>query len=157
MPLKEFNYTPAHIAPGNEIELLAFSGGEESKENTIYYYQFIGIDKSTGDTVRIISSLISIDKSAGVDYKTYTTPLQFDPGKGITTAEFEPADSSQQITAELNALATSNQGLPEEKVKQILQGKSNKKELLVINKSIDLFQRDYKAAIGVLNFKETPW
>ena len=155
--MKDFNYNSANISRGSEIELLAFSGGKESDGNTIYYYQFIGIDKSSGDTVRIISSLISVDESAGLKNKTYTTPLQFDPGKGITTAEFEPSDSSQQLAAELNATATTNAKISEEQIKQIIQGKSNKQELLVINKSIDLFQRDYKAAIGVLNFKEIPW
>jgi hypothetical protein len=156
-PLKDFSYTPASITRGSEIELLAFSGGEKSDENTIYYYQFIGIDKSSGDTVRIISSLISVEESPGVENKTYTTPLQFDPGKGITTAEFEPSDSSQRLAAEFNATATTNEKLSEEQIKQIIEGKSNKKELVVINKSISLFQRDYKAAMGVLNFKKMPW
>jgi hypothetical protein len=154
-PLKDFNYTPAGIARGSEIELLAFSGGEKSDENTIYYYQFIGINKSSGDTVKIISSLISVNEPG--ENKTFTTPLQYDPDKGITTAEFEPSDSSQHLAAEFNASATTDKQLTEEQVKQIIEGKSNKKELVVINKSIDLFQRDYKAAMGMLNFKKIPW
>ena len=155
-PLKDLNYTPANITSRTEIELLAFSGGEQSDENTIYYYQFIGIDKSTGDTVRIISALITADESAGIENKTYATPLQYDPDKGITTAEFEPLDSTQRLAAQFNA-AAENEGLIEEKVKDIVEGRSNKKELVVGNKNIDLFQRNYKAAIGVLNFKKMPW
>jgi hypothetical protein len=154
-PLKDFNYTPANIARGSEIELLAFSGGQQSDENTIYYCQFIGIDKSTGDTVKIISSLISVEEPG--ENKTYTTPMQFDPHKGITTAEFEPSDSAQQLAVEFNAAASSEKQLTEEQIKQIMEGKSNRKELVAINKDIDLFQRDYKAAIGVLNFKKMPW
>src|SRR5204862_72829 len=52
-PLEDYQYTPATVTPGSEIELLAFSGGKRSDENNLYYYQCVGIDKSKGDTIKI--------------------------------------------------------------------------------------------------------
>jgi hypothetical protein len=53
--LADFKYTQANINPGEEISLLSYSGGEGCDERTIYYEQFIGVVKSTGDTVRILT------------------------------------------------------------------------------------------------------
>ena len=156
-PLKDFAYTPATIAPGTEIELLAISGGKESDEETIYYWQFIGIDKSSGDTVTIISPLISVANSTAPNDKTYTTPLQYDPDKKITTADFYPSDSSQKRAADFGALIPSDGPPSEDQVKKIMEGKTGRKEVIVINKGMDIFQRNYKAAFGVLNFKQQPW
>ena len=156
-PLKDFAYTPATIAPGTEIELLALSGGKESDEETIYFWQFIGIDKSSGDTVRIISSLISVANSSDPNDKTYTTPMQYDPDKRITAADFYPADSSQKLAAEFGAAGSGDKQLTEDQIKKIMEGKSGRKEVIVINKGMDIFQRNYKTALGVLNFKQQPW
>lgn len=53
--LKDFKYTQANINPGEEISLLSYSGGKDCSDKTIYYEQFIGVVKSTGDTVRILT------------------------------------------------------------------------------------------------------
>ncbi len=53
--LKDFIFSPATIKEGTKIELLSFSGGDDLRDGKLYYKQFIGIDKTTGDTVRILA------------------------------------------------------------------------------------------------------
>ena len=54
--LKDFPYKLTDIKDGTEIELMSFSGGDvKNEKNKIYYKQFIGINKSNGDTVRILA------------------------------------------------------------------------------------------------------
>ena len=156
-PLEDYQYTPASVTPGSEIELLAFSGGKRSDENNLYYYQFVGIDKSKGDTIKILLPVISIDEDAGVETKTYTTPLQFNPDKGITTAYFEQLPSDTALNLINGTEANPGGEISTEKIQDMLDGKSHQKAYVVLNKSIDLFQRNYKAVIGVLNFKQIPW
>ena len=155
--LTDYHYVPASIAPGTEIELLAFSGGKKSDENNLYYYQFIGIDKSNGDTIRILTPVISIVDETGVDNKIYTTPLQFNPDKGITTASFELPPSDTMLNLINQSETTPNEEISPGKILSILDNKTKQKEYVVINESIDLFRKNYKAAIGVLNFKQVPW
>ena len=156
-PLEDYEYTPATITPGSAIELLAFSGGKRSDENNLYYYQFVGIDKSKGDTIKILLPVISVDEAEGIETKTYTTPLQFNSDKGITTAYFEQLPSDTALNLINGTEANSGGEISTEKIQAMLDGKSHQKPYVVLNKSIDLFQRDYKAVIGVLNFKQIPW
>jgi len=53
--LKDFKFTLAPIEDGAKIVLLSFSGGKQNADDKIYYKQFIGINKSTGDTLRILA------------------------------------------------------------------------------------------------------
>jgi hypothetical protein len=157
VPLEEYKYSKANIQAETEVELLAFSGGKESGEKSVYYYQFMVRDKSTGDTLRILTPLISVDQSAGVDNKTYTTPLQYDVAKGITNAFYEPMDSSQNLllqTESLDKLGKNDSSVNIE----ALMSKIDKPQFVVVNKSMDVFENpNYRTAIGVLNFKKIPW
>lgn len=84
--LKDFAFTPATLKEGASIELLSFSGGDDLAENKVYYKQFIGIDQSTGDTLRILAlagmQQYDLDKAPRVG--TYSTDLpirnQLTPG-----------------------------------------------------------------------------
>lgn len=54
--LKDFTFKLVDITDGTKIELMSFSGGDfRNGEDKIYYKQFIGINKSNGDTVRILA------------------------------------------------------------------------------------------------------
>ena len=54
--LKDFPYKLIEIKDGTKIEVMSFSGGDfENGEDKICYKQFIGINKSNGDTVRILA------------------------------------------------------------------------------------------------------
>jgi hypothetical protein len=160
VPLEEYTYEKANIQPGTEVELLAFSGGRRNDKEDVYYYQFIVVSKETGDTLRILTPLISIDDLTGTANKTYTTPLQYNPEKGITNAFYEPKDSSQNLllqTEELADLAKTN--MPDSSLDiGTLMNTLNKNQLVVVNKSIRIFQNPrYPTAIGTLNFKQIPW
>lgn len=84
--LKDFAFTTATLKEGASIELLSFSGGDDLAENKVYYKQFIGIDQSTGDTLRILAlagmQQYDLDKAPRVG--TYSTDLpirnQLTPG-----------------------------------------------------------------------------
>lgn len=53
--LEDYKYEDAGLKNRTEILLLSFSDGKPCGSGTVYYYQFIGINKETGDTVRIFS------------------------------------------------------------------------------------------------------
>jgi len=53
--LEDYKFEDAALKRGTEILLLSFSDGRPCNSGTVYYYQFIGINKETGDTVRIFS------------------------------------------------------------------------------------------------------
>jgi hypothetical protein len=157
LPLEEYRYTPANIQPGTEVQLLAFSGGKEADKKDLYYYQFIVLDRNTGDTLRILAPLISVDKSAGVDDKTFTTPLQYNPEKGITNAFYELMDSTQNLVLQVDALIKDDNNDSSVDINSLMS-KVDKKQFVVINKSMSEFENpNYRTAIGVLNFKRIPW
>jgi len=62
--LSDLKFRQADIKEGEEIKLLSFSGGKDCDDETIYFKQFIGIVKSTGDTIRILAAcqLYDMDK-----------------------------------------------------------------------------------------------
>ncbi len=78
--LKDFVFTPATISKGTKIELLSFSGGDDYSGETIYYKQFIGIDKSTGDTLRILALApmqdYDVDKASRIGTYTIDLPMR---------------------------------------------------------------------------------
>ena len=157
LPLEEYRYAQASIQPGTEVELLAFSGGKEADEKGLYYYQFIVLDKNKGDTLRILTPLISVDESAGLDNKTFTTPLQYNPEKGVTNAFYEPMDSAQNLALQVDALIKDNKNDSSVDINSLMS-KVDKKQFVVINKSMSEFENpNYRTAIGVLNFKKIPW
>jgi hypothetical protein len=158
--LEQYQFEPATIRPGTEVKLLAFSGGRRNDKLFIYYYQFIVRDKETGDTLRILAPLISIDESTGLENKIYTTPLQYSIEKGITDAFYEPKDSTHNLalqTEEWEELAKTSTGDSAYTLERPLY-QITRTQLVVVNKSFPMFEnRHYKSAIGILNFKEMPW
>lgn len=78
--LSDFHYEQANIKEEEEIRLLSFSGGGKNcTDETIYYRQFIGIQKSTGDTIRILSACQEYDlnkaEKIGYFYKDSAIPV----------------------------------------------------------------------------------
>lgn len=53
--LNEYKFSFANIEDGTKIWLLSFSGDKMNTEDKIFYGQFIGINKSNGDTIRILA------------------------------------------------------------------------------------------------------
>lgn len=59
--LNDYNYSQAQLKEGTEVEILSFSDGDACQQNKIFYKQFIVIDKSTNDTLRILSECQEYD------------------------------------------------------------------------------------------------
>jgi hypothetical protein len=157
IPLEEYKYEQAIIQPGTELELLAFSGGKKEFGEEIYYYQFLVLDKSTGDTLRIMTPLISVDETAGSETKTHTTPFQYDPEKRITTAYYEPMDSSKNLLLNASNLIKNGEVDSTADLSRLMT-QIDKKQFVVVNKSMPEFVNPrFRSAIGILNFKEIPW
>jgi len=157
IPLEKYKYREAKIQPGTELELLAFSGGKKSDEESLYYYQFLVLDMTTKDTLRIFTPLISIDDPEEAGKKIVTTPLEFDPDKHITTAYYEAKDSITNLM--LQAAESFKDYKSGDSIDlNSLMGSINKKQFVVINRSIPEFDDPkYRAVIGVLHFKDQPW
>jgi len=122
--LKDFKYTEANIEEGTEIQILSFSGGRTCTPETSYYYQFIGINKANGDTVRILTPCQVVDVTSAPPTKGSFTPW---------------SKTSAIIDEALNK--TGNENLITEDV------------VIVFNKqNRDIEERNYKTAIGSLGF-----
>jgi hypothetical protein len=123
--LEDFKYTPATIKDGTEIKILSYSGGKECSGKEIYYYQFIGIDNSTLDTVRILA------------------PCQlFDVTRGTKTGIFY----NDGISKVFDLLLKDS--------KEDVFKMSDKENFVVFNKKAEsLEKRNFRTAIGSLAFK----
>ena len=123
-PLNENSFVMDSLPGGTLLDLIAYSGGKKNTKDDIYYYQFIGVNKENGDTIRILSTIISVPDEKDPANKIYSPTSQYDPKKRILSTVYYPQDSSHRIA---------------------------------IDKSIDIFQRNYKTVFGVLHFDEIPW
>lgn len=87
--LKDFKFSTTEIKTGTKIELLSFSGGDDLAEDKIYYKQFIGINKSTGDTLRVLAlaPIQQYDLDKAIRIGTYKTDLPM--RKQMTASENE--------------------------------------------------------------------
>jgi hypothetical protein len=154
--LRNFKYKSAFIKPGTEVEILANLGGRESVGDTVYYYQFIVLDKKTGDTIRILCPDITVEDAA-IENKTSITPLMYNPEKGIITAFFEPIDSAATLLLNGNNLKKLTESINSVDVNHLLDSK-NAINIVVLDKD-DSEQRIFQfgTVIGKLNFKKIPW
>lgn len=150
-PLNEIPFPISTLEKGTPLKLIAFTGGNQSDKKHTYYYQFIAINQSSGDTVRVLVPLISVGEE-----NIYTTPLQYDHDKGIEAATFEPKDSSFDM--KINAFAFGDTPPAHGDEIDKMQQKSSAAELVVMVKKIPLFENPrYKTVIGALHFDERPW
>ena len=59
--LSELNFQMIKIPEGTEVSVFSYSGGNCSEIDNIYH-QFIGIDQSTNDTIRVLTLCQSLDR-----------------------------------------------------------------------------------------------
>jgi len=158
-PVKEFNFTPGTLPAGTTLDLIAFSGGKANTKDKVYYYQFIGVDPANGDTIRILSTLISVPDETDAAKKIYTPTSQYDFAKRIVSAIFYPQDSTHDVSINLisETIDNENKEMDLDNIKSALENKRLKNEFVVVNKSIDIFANEYKTVFGVLHFTERPW
>jgi hypothetical protein len=157
IPIGEFDYTPATVKAGTPIDLIAFSGGKANKEGEVYYYQFIGIDAKNGDTLRILSTFISVADDEDNANKIYIATSEYDAEKRITSAIFYPQDSTHELPIDFSAAGLAGDTSDLDKMKSVVQHGIKKREYVIINKSIDIFENNYKTVFGILHFTERPY
>lgn len=156
--LEDMRYTTDSIEPGTPLKLIAYSGGIPSNKDVIYYYQFIGVDEKNNDTIRILSAIISYDDEKSVAGKIYTPTSEYDPSKSKLSVKFYPQDSIANMVINLSSPEIVD-GLPAdnlEKIKEAANSRIIKDQLVAVNKSIDIFENNYKTVIGVLHFNDKP-
>jgi hypothetical protein len=156
VPMAEYKFEPSGIKPGSPVSILAFSGGKGSKDKKLFYSQFIVVDRSTGDTTRILAAMISVDSVPGSVSERYTPADEFDGKKGVLDASFEaPGDHNQEM---LNVVANMPEGEDARNLAANINDTTGQKEYVIINKNADIFlSRKYKTAKGILRFHDQPW
>jgi hypothetical protein len=158
IPFEKMNYKIDTVKQGTAVDLIAYSGGKEQNEKDIYYSQFIGVNKVTNDTLRILTSLITCPGSISGQSNEARTVYLYSGQKRLTEAEIFPEDSTMILMQNLTGKAYSDNGskdIPED-VSSLMKG-IERKRFVVLNNGMDIFQRDLKTVIGVLHFKEQPW
>jgi len=155
-PLKEFSDPITEIPSGDVIELLAYSGGSEAKKGDgANYCQFIGIDKTSRDTVRVLATVISVE-NGGEDGKPVMTPAtMYDFDKGIRDAIFKvPTADDKMMIAMMPGLQG---GAPDvAKLNSAVQD-TTLNGYVLIPEGQPFFTRHYKTVVGILSFKDQPW
>ncbi|HYF30442.1 MAG TPA: hypothetical protein VD993_04935 [Chitinophagaceae bacterium] len=151
--LEDFKIDSMAINKDQEYRLLAYSGGNESAKNNIYYHQFIVLNESTNDTLKVLSALICVEGPSGPEGKVYHPVTQFDGTKGVTTATLEKQDSTHNML-----LQTLTIGDPEstEAVTKTITSEITANQLVEVNKSMDIFSLPHKTVVGILHFKQMP-
>jgi hypothetical protein len=153
-PLKEFPDTVVPLPTGTAIRILAYSGGDVAKKpDELDYCQFIGIDQTTGDTVRILVAAINAE-DATTDGKPALTPAStYDFDKGITNATFKvPTDNDQMM---INMMPGLQGGNVPEKIGDKLDNAA--RAYVMIPEGVPFFARHFKTVAGILSFSHQPW
>lgn len=150
-PLNRFPYPISQLEKGTSLKLIAVAFGSESDSEHTYYYQFLGINQSSGDTLRILAPIISVGKE-----NTYTSPKLYNHDKGVETATFEPKDSSFDL--KINLVASPEKLEADPNAFDKMQKKSNADEMVLMVRGVPLFENShYKTVVGALHFDEQPW
>jgi hypothetical protein len=154
-PLKEFQDTLATLPSGAAIRILAYSGGEGQKQRPeLHYCQFIGIDETTGDTVRILAAAIDAVEEGGDGKPVMTASTEYDFDKGVTEATFKTPTEDDKMM--INMMSKGN---PDSKTVENIVTKrdTGAKAYVFIPKGIPFFSRHFKTAVGILSFQQQPW
>jgi hypothetical protein len=156
IPLKEYKYAPAPVSSGTEIEILAFSGGKDIENRNVYYSQFIGKEKSTGDTVRILAAWITVPQETG-NAPVLTAADLFDGQKGVHDATFVIPDDNQRTMMNM-AVGLHGANVDTAQInKAVNDAAAPTSDFVILQDDVPLFKGNYKTAIGLLNFKQQPW
>jgi hypothetical protein len=154
IPFKEFKFDSADIKPGTPVSILAFTGSKDAEKHTAYYPQFIVVDRRAGDTLRILTTLIAVDDdSAGASKVVYSPPGAFNGNAQVLEAVFEARPEQEDMFLDLVADGTVKS--PDDAA----AGKAAvpRKEFVLVDKTVPIFMRPYKTAVGVLRFHQRPW
>jgi len=155
--MTQYKFEPSGIKTGSAVSIFAFTGGKTSKEKKLYYSQFLVVDKTTGDTIRILAAAIGVDSVPGSEHEIYTTVGMFDGQKKILDATFEEPSDNQRLMTDLAASIEAGGDVDLNKVTAAFTDTTKKEEYVLINKNADIFTRKYKTAKGVLRFRDQPW
>lgn len=153
IPFKEFKFDSADIKPGTPISILAFTGSKQGENHTVYFPQFIVVNRITDDTLRIVTTLISVDDdSSGPQKAVYSPASSFNGNAQVLDAVFEARPEDEDMYMDVVADRP-------DKLDSAASGKplGPVKEFVVFAKSMPIFSRHYKTAIGVLRFHRQPW
>lgn len=154
LPLSSFTPPELTLDSGTRLTILGFSGGAVS-DTAIIYFPFIVTNDQTGDTIRILSSLISVDNEDDPLKETFSPASAYNMDKGIRKAIFEPVTENQSTIQELAALST---GKVDAGIVTTLQDSKKKPAYIIVNNSFPILQDPrIKTAVGVLRFKQIPW
>ncbi len=154
IPMKEYKYDSADIKSGTPIGILAFSGSKTNEGSSVYYPQFIVVNRMTGDTLRILTALIAVDSVPGSDPEVFTSPTQFDGNAHVLDAVFEKLSSEQDDIMEVMTTSIKNDD-DVKKANRALQ--EPRQDFVLVNKAAPVFMCPYKTAVGVLRFHKQPW
>jgi hypothetical protein len=154
-PLKDFSFIPSDLAPGTALRIIGYSGGKYlQSRDSVYLYEFLCIDKQKNDTIRVFSSLISIENSEN-PAPTYTTPHLFDGEKNVYDAVFEIIDPQNEKSFLMLSSTSDPKNLDAATLDQPAR---DFKKFVILNKSLPLMMEPrFKAAFGCLRFKQQPW
>lgn len=156
IPLSQYKFEKATIDSGASVRIVAFSGGKSGQQKNRYYSQFIVRSERTGDTLRILTALISVDSIPGSTSEVHTFPDQFDGKAGVFEAMYEPPSADQNLLMNLSSRLPS-EGADAKDLDRMLSDTADIKEFVLVNKNSDIFEKNYKTAVGVLRFHQQPW
>lgn len=154
-PLKAFQDTITDAPAGWAIDIVAFSGGEVNKNgDALNYCQFIGIDRATGDTVRILSPAIDVADAEADGRPVLTPSTMYDFDKGIRDASYRKATDNDKMMLQMMPQL---QGGETDVNKLNANLNAPVPEFVMVPEGVPVFARHYKTAVGILTFKERPW
>jgi len=145
----------ADLPAGTPLRILGYSGGPEIRsKDSVLLYEFLCINLINIDTVRVFSSLISVDNSESPP-ESYTTPHQFNGDKQIFDAVFEQIDPDREKMFLMTMSASDPKNLD---ATLLDQPAGNIKRFVILNHSLPpMLVQKYKCAFGCLRFKQQPW
>ncbi len=156
VPLESFRYEKAEIEAGTGVRLLAFSGGIKNGNDKVHYSQLLCVTENTGDTIIILSPMVSYNQSDTDSSKIYSPIFTFNPPADMLTASYHPLDSMRLgMLIHAEGYSANKDGTLQEVEEKLKKGVVQ--HMVIVNKKMPEFAgARYPAVVGVLHFKKSP-
>lgn len=153
--LSEFENDTSIISNGTPVEIFAMSGsGRKADDDAVFYHQIL-VTLENGDTLRILSPLFKLPAEDEIQHRTYFPPNEYNYDKKILNARYER--KSDTLNMHLMALDGFSLSLPEgTDFTDFLKNVPLRKELVAVNKTLPIFEQEFKTVVGILAFDIDP-
>jgi hypothetical protein len=155
-PLSDYKIDSSAAKNGDKLTLLALSGANNIDDDAVYYSKFLAVNETSRDTILILCPLLKFTSPESSIENLYILPIEFSSDKKVSTASFLKSNDYLNLIFKTFLSVDESDFSTGQAVEHLQRTTGQKKELVVENTSMDIFNRTYKTTIGILDFDTDP-